>query len=554
MKHYTYIIYNKAAVATTLLLLLLFASCSKDSSDIPDIPDEPKLCTVTISLQAPNSMRPVTKADPDDNVPGTGWEEEEALYERKMEEWVVVAYNEENKYAGLVNTGTVHDDGNADNTDDENDDYKVSTSLELPEGKYTFFAFANWKSLDEITIGDQTIKSGNDNFIEALKKSNPAELKAASSKIGDMVAKYNATDKKPIPMSSYGHLETIAAPTDQVSLPLIRMIAKVRVLFDNQLNEDVKITTVKVGKFQGNRSVYLVPWDLTNTENNYYLEFDEIWQGNYVHRGPSFPDNNTAGVAADTEYELISDSNPVTIAQGADDYKLPSYYVNESIVHSDTHTSNMVITVARASTSVDGTDATTVSRTDFAFVRRNDLLEIPVLLSKFSTTLKFGEVRLPIGVFPTKYEFGTKNGVQVLTPITYNAKSTGEIQVEFTLDEIFSDNTSWNIRYPKSATIDGVKYSGIQILSNSNNLLIDPETHNVEDAIIFDVQDEKSGSFKLRTQELANTGVIAQILLTLIVEYGEEGNKRDIEIPYTINITNAPESTDSGTTTKGGNV
>lgn len=551
MKHYTYILYNKAAaVAFTLLLLLLSPSCSKESgSGTPDLPDEPQLCTVTISLQGLDRMNPATRAEGDtnDEVPGTGWEEEEEQYERKMEKWVVVAYDEEGEYAGhLANTGTVNDDDNK---------YEISFQMELPEGTYTFFAFANWSSLEEITIGNKSITSINDDtFIEALKASNPTELKAVSAKVGDMATKFNVATKPSIPMSSYGHTEILAAPTDQVSLPLIRMIAKVRVTFDNELDEAVDITAVKVGKFQGNRPIYLVPWDLTKTEDDYYLEFDEVWQGNYEHRGPSFPHNPPEGVSANTEYNLISATEKIeTNAKG---HKLPSYYVNESVVHSDTHTSNMVITVTRASTT-GGTNATTVSRTDFAFVRRNDLLEIPVLLSKFQTDIEFGELRLPIGVYPTKLTFGKESGVQILTPITYHVKSTGELKIKYTLMNIVKDS-EWAIRYP-SGDGDYLECSSAQLVSNQKDLLMDEENNPLLTNSKIELTKEtsgngtESGSFTIRTQELGSNAT-AQILLTLIVEYGGDENKRDIEIPYTINITNAPESTtdEGGESTKGG--
>lgn len=549
MKHYTYILYNKAAaVAFTLLLLLLSPSCSKESgSGTPDLPDEPQLCTVTISLQGLDRMNPATRAEGDtnDEVPGTGWEEEEEQYERKMEKWVVVAYDEEGEYAGhLANTGTVNDDDNK---------YEISFQMELPEGTYTFFAFANWSSLEEITIGNESITSINDDtFIEALKASNPTELKAVSAKVGDMATKFNVEDKPFIPMSSYGHTEILAAPTDQVSLPLIRMIAKVRVTFNNQLDEDVNITGVTVGNFQGNRPIYLVPWGTDN-----YLEFEDPWsQDSYEHRAPSFPGQETT-VVTDTEYTLIDKNlsdNAVTISAGDND-NLPSYYVNESMVGSQTYTSNMVIKVTRESASAGAPSTETTSLTDFAFVRRNDLLEIPVLLSNFSTTLKFYELRLPIGVYPTQLTLGGETGIQVLTPITYHVKSAGELKIEYSLKDIVEG--TWSIKYPAGGTVEGMKYSSIQVMNNNSNLLIKKNDHTAyaaNEMISFDIgAGAKSGSFTIRTQELGSNAT-AQILLTLIVEYGDDENRRDIEIPYTINITNAPESTtdEGGESTKGG--
>lgn len=546
-----YDIYKKvvAMAVSGLLLLPSLLSCSDEQGGGPELPEEPQLCKVIISLQSPTGMRPATRAEGGDKNPGSGWEEEVEQYERKIEDWVVVAYDEDGKFAGLVS----NKEGHTGDVDDTDNDYNISINnqLELPFGKYTFFAFANWESLDEIgTLGEDGKIAVNlkRNFISSLETLSPTKVKALAAQVGNIDTKYNvATDKKSIPMSSYGHLEDLQSDEYQVKIPLIRMIAKVQVSFNNQLSDNVTITEVKVGKFQNQRPVSLAPWG-----DNYYLEFgdnwtDEQWEA-APHRGPDFPDKEPS-VAANKEYSFALPTGGLTVTAKADTKGPPlSCYVNESYVSSETHPNNMAVTITRQMKGDNNGTKEIVSNTDFTFVRRNDLLQIPVLLSDFATTLGFGEVRLPIGVFPKEYKFGDGTGVQVLTPITYHVKSTGLLKVTYTLEDIIKDG-DWSIRYkPEGETTAGKKYSSIKVVSNTNGLLIAPEGHTAlaaNDMIAFEnptvTESTSGGSFTLCTQELGKTGT-AQILLTLIVEYGDANNKRDIEIPYTINITNAPAS------------
>lgn len=529
-------IYKKVAAmaAGGLLLLLSLLSCSDGQGVGPEVPEEPRLCKVIISLQSPSGMRPATRAEGDsstDNNPGTDWEDDEQ-YERLIREWVVAAYDNTGVFAGLVtNTGT---------PDPSGDDSQIATTMELPEGDYTFFAFANWSSLDAIgTLGDDgnTITDIKANLIDRLKTLPLKEVEGLAAQVGAIDEKYNkplADSRKPIPMSSYGHLENLQSPDDRVSIPLIRMIGKVQVSFNNQLDEPVTISEVKVGKFQDQRPVFWTPWG-----DNHYLEFGNGFE-EVEHRGPFFPDGELT-VSAEKEYHFALGEGLIVDAQQNTEKALLSCYVNESMISSETHTANMVVNITRKMTDGSG-EKEIESRTDFAFVRRNDLLKIPVLLSNYSTTLGFREVRLPIGVFPKEYKFGEETGVQVLTPITYSVKSAGHLKVTYTLQDIINSNCSIRYKPEGGSIIEGMKYSSIRVMSNPG-LLIDPDSHAVLESgksIAFTTTETDNGSFTLCTQELGKTET-AQILLTLIVEYGEEGNKRDIEIPYTINITNAPQ-------------
>ncbi len=548
-------IYEKRAAAalcalSALLLSSFLTACGDGGGNTPELPGEPRLCTVGIRLRAAGGMRPATKAAvAGDPVPGTAWEEDDE-YERRMDRWLVAAYDAEGNYAG-------HTEGAATGTDTGGDG-AVDCSMELPEGRYTFFAFANWESLEGWEA---------DGFIPFIKKQTVEALEAYAVRVGDIDDKFNRPAdgaKKPVPMSSYGHPYTVsataAAPTtDVLSIPLIRMIGKVRVEFRNGLLRDVEITDVTIGRFNDDRPVFWVPWKVG--EYDHYLEFADGFSDPYPHKGPTFPDGNVSAPTGKTYSLGPTADSPLTVPQttGQDQGTPVSCYVNESMLGSANWTSNMTLSVSRRYAGEGGKVTTVEQPTDFAFVRRNDLLEIPVLLSDIGATLSFGEVRLPIGVYPTTFEFGVENGVQILTPITYHVKSTGVLKVRYELNAVgaVGGDAGWQIRYPSQSAIGGMKYSSIQVLQNGSDLLVDPETNETlvnNSSLRFDdtvsEESKRSGSFTLRTQELGGDAT-ATILLTLIVEYGAEGNRRDIEIPYTIHITNAPQT--SGETTKGGN-
>lgn len=118
------------------------------------------------------------------------------------------------------------------------------------------------------------------------------------------------------------------------------------------------------------------------------------------------------------------------------------------------------------------------------------------------------------------------------------------MKIEYLLKDVVK-NEPWYISYKPETVIAGKKYSSIKVISNPQGLLIDKESHQplVSTDLAFDTptgtmeNGQESGSFTIRTRELGQTAT-ATILLTLIVEYGEGNDTRDIEIPYTINITN----------------
>lgn len=521
-------IYRAAAVAIKLLLGLLLFACSDDFSDQPA---EVKYCTVTISLQSSGGMHSVTKADEEsDTVKPSGWENEDK-YERNISDWLVVAYNSNGQLEDYI--GSFNMPGyNANDEDSETD-----IQMTFPIGEtFTFYAFANLDNLEKLKDGTAVV-----DYIIGSSTVTPCtedELRTLAVQVGNIDSKFNGDQKQLIPMSSYGYTWTMKATDNEFSIPLIRMIGKVRVKVQNALTENVTINQITIGKFQENRPLYLKPYETVgeNGVGDKYLEFAKGFDDyQYEHRGPSFP---TEVLDYTKSYALNLGENGVTIVPNTTEWTvLPTCYVDESRLHSETERSSMAITIGRSGANGE---VTTTSATDFYFVRRNDLLEIPLLLTDLTTKLTFGSQRIPIGVYPTEVLFGGEANVQVLTPVTYPSEGNltpGELTIKYKLT---SARDGWKIRYVGDTAIGSAKYSSITLVNNDDKLLID-DNNNVIDCssasypISFVEKGDDSGSFTIRTQELANYAS-AEIRLTLIVLYNEGQN--EIEIPYTIRIQN----------------
>lgn len=508
----------------TLCSFLFLLSCS-GSGDDPVVPDTPKVYTVTITLPTPVGMHAYTKAD---NSSADVDSEEDFDYERNIRNWLILVYDNSGVLLKYLSS-----DGNSDITSVPDSETQVEFNLE--EGNYTFYAFANLESLENGT----SIKTQ----ITAVGCSETM-MKSLTAKVGNVADKYTK-NKSLIPMSSYGYSWPLQGDAN-LSIPLIRMIGKVRVTIQNGLDQDVTVNKISFGNFQ-ERDIDLLPYG-----ENKYLEFRNNTDTD-PNRGPSF---GGIGKSQSEEYTLpydlpLSGGGLKITGNGGkvegDD--APYCYVNESFLGSNTSSSPMTITVTRSSASES--NMVTTHQTDFDFVRRNDLLEIPILLTKMVSTLTFTESRVPIGGLPYSIQLGDQS-LMVLTPLTYTVQNSGDLKIGFILsDPTGGTSSDWKIRY-ENGGVAGKSITTLNLQTNEQNLLIDPETNGNYTAypasLAFTEKKEHGGTFVVRTQELSKSA-IAQIKFTLVVEYTPTGetNKREITIPYTLLIRNkaAKDSSES---------
>lgn len=555
-----YILYDLlAAIVAGLCLCGLFTACGEDrGGDLPD--DDPNSCIVTITLRASQPVRPPqTKAGET-----ITWADDEE-YERDITDWLVVAYDESGVLAGYTSSEGTY------NKEDENSCTDVN--MRLPVGTYRFYAFANLESLEggselRASIANANPSPGDLGLSEkalvravnilASGNSSIDGRNGTPGKFGGVTAdnKTNETTRRRIPMSSYAQAHTLspAPETNSFKIPLIRMIGKVRVEITNNLPQAITVNKLDIKNLRkGSLPIWLLPWGADK-----YLEFESNVDLEQP-LAPNFPNDATpptvspedlfteAIVPGDTEKQIPGK------ATGADGTtQVYTRYIPET---------NAAVGGIRLGVEIEGRPRTE-HLTGFDFVRRNDLLVIPVRLTNITTTLEIAEQRLPIGVYPTALVYGAKDGVQVLTPVTHVLQAAGDLSIRFRIDAIeglpSSDFTIKGYQASGEGDIATEKYSFISWKKNDKEegvplitgLSVDGE--NFEETTEGDINipqtaltpagdgSKKGGSFTIRTQELGGNAE-ATIILTLVVNYTEDGERQEMQIPYAIKIRNYKE-------------
>lgn len=502
-------------MAFTLLLLSFLPACSDENGgNSPDIPDG-KLYTLTIHLQPSANHTPTTKAT-------TKAEEDEKDddYEHKLADWWLLVYgiHPDTGLDGLIDVIYDKEYNSSD------DDSRTEVELELPIGEYRLYALANLYSL----------KNGKD-LIEKLgnKSITEDELKKATANLIE-INNFNPTDGSPkqaIPMSSYATKAPVSENGENTTdVALFRMLGKVRIDLYNRMGEtagDVVLSELSMGQFREG-PIWLLPYGDGP-------ELPEI--------GPNFPKLADDVTPSFSTYPIVTDGKE----------KLPavqetplshSFYQYETGFTEDQVIADNALTISVKAGSKELTDY----EIDYDWMRRNDFLTIPIYISNIQTTLSWSESRMPIGGLPEKKVYGPDNGIQVGTPFTCTVNHAGDVTVEYELKSIAGIDDGLALKYnPGGEQVSGQKFCEATLVNNKATdgqtvgLLIDKNNvvlkDNAEITLTPDKTNPRKGSFTVRTQELGNASS-AEIKLTLVATYGTETPKREIEIPYTIIITN----------------
>lgn len=516
MRNKRYFSIQTAAVAFTLLLLSFLPACSDENGgNSPDIPDG-KLYTLTIHLQPSANHTPTTKA-------ATKAEEDEKDddYERKLEHWWLLVYgiHPDTRLDGLIEV--VSDE--TYKTSSTGEDSETPVELELPIGKYRLYALANLSSL----------KNGGD-LIDKLKAKSITEdeLKKATANLIDISNFNTENDKKAIPMSSYAKIATVSENGENTTkVALFRMLGKVRIDLYNRMGEtagDVMLSELSMGQFRKG-PIWLLP----------YGDGPEL-----PKIGPDFPEYKK-GVEFFSHTIVENSSIPLpTNPKESQPYLFYQYETS----YANTDDPDRALTISVKAGSKELTDY----EIDYDWMSRNDFLTIPIYISDIQTTLSWSESRMPIGGLPEKKTYGADNGIQVGTPFACMVNHAGDVTVEYELKSIAGIDGDLELKYkpsgdyPKNqkfceATLeDNTATAGqtVGLLIDKNNKVLE---NNAEITLAPDLDPDGSdpckGSFTVRVQELGNASS-AEIKLTLVATYGTETPKREIEIPYTIIITN----------------
>ncbi len=546
MRRYT--IYNLlTAVVSGLCLCGLFTACGEDrGGDFPD--DDPNHCVVTITLRTSRSVRPPqTKAGET-----ITWENDDE-YERDITDWLVVAYDENADLAGYTSSNGTWNSNN-------NDDSSTTVKMQLPLGKYSFYAFANLESLDEGA-------SLYDKIIGAHSLSELSEVKILDS--GESIDRRNAVpgkfggeenSRKRIPMSSYVQEYTLqSAPADnKLEIPLIRMIGKVQVEITNNLSQSITVNQLDIMNLRkGSLPIWLLPWG-----NENYLEFKDD-KDLEEPLAPSFPKDANPPVVS------VGDLFSESIKPGDNEKEIQAGPTNSENDNKRKYIRYIPETNAAVGAGGGGIHlgveiegrSRTEHLTGFDFVRRNDLLVIPVVITNITTRLEVAEQRLPIGVYPTALTYGEKTGVQVLAPVTHMLQAAGDLSIRFAISQIDGVTRDFTIKGYQAgedgSVVQGEKFSfinwkkndqegGVPLITSisvdGENFIMNEGDINIPQTTLTlaDNGSKKGGSFTIRTQELGGKAE-ATIILTLVVNYNVDGEKQEMQIPYTIKIRNYKE-------------
>lgn len=537
MRRYT--LYNQLmAVAAGLCLCWLCVACGEDrGGDLPN--DDPNSCVVTITLWTSRSARPpqtkagemMTKAD--------FWEEEEDQYERDITDWLVVACDDENvELAGYTSSNGTWTPGI------NNPDSRTEVEMKLPLGKYSFYAFANLQSLEDGTSLYQKI-TGAHSLAELSEVKILDSGTSIDTRNEEKKGKFGGEEasRKRIPMSSYAQKHTVlpVPAENKFEIPLIRMIGKVQVEITNNLDKSITVNRLDIMNLRkGSLPIWLLPWG-----NENYLEFkdDKDLEEPLV---PSFPkDANPSVVSLEDLYtesikpgdnEKEIQAKPVDGENGSK--RAYIRYIPETNAAVGENGGGIHLGVE-----IEGRPRTE-HLTGFDFVRRNDLLVIPVLITNITTKLEVAEQRLPIGVYPTALVYGEKTGVQILTPVEHTLQAAGDLSIRFEISRIEGVTGDFTIKgLPQDETVpETVKFSSIQVKDDDKHLITAVNGEDCDKKQRFylpeaSVKEGKKGSFTIHTQELGGKAE-ATVILTLIINYYVDQEKQEMQIPYTIKIRN----------------
>lgn len=505
---------NRIAVAWMLLLSLFLLPACSNEEDGPVVEPEAQYATMVISLGALDNSTPAyTRAetiDPD--------VEEVNDYERYIKDWWIVVLDKDKKVDRVITNDPVSPNPAPDS--------ETKVEMELPIGEtYTFYAFANLNDLD----GDAA------KYISDLSKGSGFELnKAVSLKSIDSYKIPNEGEAASayIPMSSYGYNVTVQEDNKPLEIPLIRLIGKVEVSLDNKTGSDVVLKSLSLDKFRTEGSIYLLPYDAAKGENTTNLLAKDM-QSTYKPSFPSSEPMTYSTMTLSTEDITIPESASATFWSYADETSFQD-------IEGFNYLQVRAVIENRNDQPLD---------TEFSFIRRNDWLKIPMLLSNVSTTIEFDMKHMPIGGLPATITIPA--GLTIPQATFWTQDHGGDITITYKLNSISSLTGAQILHYNTGDTYSADEqhpFTSAVLESNEDNLLIALPTDYTaapwlnESVRAFDLSsnlDGSNGSFTITAQELAKSAE-ARIRLNMVIEGTANGTTQThkVVVPYTIIIKN----------------
>ena len=345
--------------ALILMVLALISACSTDSADPiqggsgGDNQGDKVTVHMTLSTASSSGTRATLS-----------WEN--GIDAENMKSWVV-AFVKDNKVVSFAESNNVSDGNRI------KDDVAI-TDLPKGEATYQVYSFAN------LTATELGISKGAEVHFDNMKW-----------KMNGNGFNVNATDCKGIPMSNKQEVKIDASgKPDKTNLWVVRMLAKVTLLFRNPSSTPLEINDITISDITKNSK------DNADAYNIMLLPKHSDADNEHVTCTP-----NLVGQAATDNYRYTL-SSPKTIKEGVTDYKPEneiSFYVNESAAG---NTSKYFIINLNTSAGVKRY----ALFKDWTTIARNDHHILPISLDDYK--LKFDVQSFSaIGLYPSIRDNGT---------------------------------------------------------------------------------------------------------------------------------------------------
>ena len=316
---------------------------------------------------------------------------------------------------------------------------------------------------------------------------------------------------------------------------------------------------LEMGPFRQTGSIYLLPYDAIDTDPE---KPNLLVRDNADEKlmDPDFPGDPVLG----TNWSYTPTETDKNIVEDGTQRYL--FYINETNQASvDPNGGDMKIALDVTGTGIERDD--TPKSTNFSFIRRNDLLKVPILISNAETEIEFEQKHMPIGGLPEKIVFPAGAIVANGQLTTTHA---GEITISYSLNKLNgsslnSSDPEWRLKYyTENGTVNPGEhfcYAGLtdntEVTSTDTGYLLVPDAANQDRLTWWEAAGNEAekkpkcafvlnktqvdgtesthqGSFTVTVQELTDTGS-ATIKLTLVAV-----NKAGTEVvlPYTLIIKN----------------
>ena len=243
------------------------------------------------------------------------------------------------------------------------------------------------------------------------------------------------------------------------------------------------VSKMTLEKFQNDRKIYMLPYK--SLEN---IKEEDI---------PLFPDND-ATEFSDVDKIFFEQDEESSFELATADKREAIFYVHESMLDGQDNI-KVQTTIQRQ----EEKEQNLTGVTHFTYVRRNELLIIPLVISDYSLEVTVSEQRAPIGGYPFTYE------MSLVPSLAYSIKNSGELTIKLALIQ---------------QNLDGTGGSGVQFTTKDWQL-----TSDGNDAITWKDSQPNEGDEVTQVTLMVHKQGSAQLSFTAVTE----NNK---EISYTIEL------------------